>query len=84
MTQQNTIVNPFRGLVNHGDSMNDLPFRVKEFDLLVGIMRKEKHGVYPHTSEPVGLWLSLTLKGNLQKSPLESLILKQDNPLLFY
>jgi len=64
--------------------MNDLPFRVKEFDLLVGIMRKEKHGVYPHTFEPVGLWLSLTLKGNLQKSPLESLILKQDNPLLFY
>ena len=64
--------------------MNDLPFRVKEFDLLVGIMRKEKHGVYPHTSDPERIWLSLTLKGKLQKSPLESLILKQDNPLLFY
>jgi len=64
--------------------MNDLPFRVKEFDLLVGIMRKEKHGVYVCRIDPERIWLSLNLKINPQKLPIESLILKQYNPLLFY
>jgi len=47
-------------------------------------MRKEKHGVYVCRIDPERIWLSLNLKINPQKLPIESLILKQYNPLLFY
>lgn len=64
--------------------MNDLPFRVKKFDLLVGIMRKEKHGVYVCMIDPERIWLSLSRRLTSRESPLESTILTGDNPLLFY
>ena len=62
----------------------DFPFRGKQSDLLVGIMRKEKHGVCDPALNPEGVMVVSWYKYQSSESPLESPILYIDNPLLFY